>query len=40
MCEKLLKDFDLIPKSESKDSTFFEICGIDNECEASIVKKI
>ena len=31
MCEKLLKDFDLIPKSESKDSTFFEICGIDNE---------
>ena len=31
MCEKLLKDFDLIPKSESKDSTFFEICDIDNE---------
>ena len=31
MCEKLLKDFDLIPKNESKDSTFFEICGIDNE---------
>lgn len=31
MCEKLLKDFDLLPKNESKDSTFFEICDIDNE---------